>query len=81
MELDLCELFVLAACGKLPALERTDELSGGEAFWGLHDRPERAQSAIKDASAFVEGQNAFVEESLDKSAGDSAPGESRSVSG
>jgi hypothetical protein len=81
MELDLCELFVLAACGKLPALERTDELSGGEALGGLHNGTERAQSAIKDAPAFVERKNTFVEEGLDKSAGDSAPSEGGSIGG
>jgi hypothetical protein len=81
MELDLCELFVLAACGKLPALERTDELSGGETFGRLHDRPERPQSAIKDATAFVEGKNPFVEEGFDKNAGDSASSEGGSVGG
>jgi hypothetical protein len=66
MELNLSDLFVLAACGKLPALEFGDDLGGDHALGALNNEAQRAHGAVKDSPAFVEGKNALVEEGLEK---------------
>jgi hypothetical protein len=66
MELNLSDLFVLAACGKLPALEFGDDLGGDRALGALNNEAQRVHGAVKDGSAFVEGKNAFGEESVEK---------------
>jgi hypothetical protein len=74
MERSLSVLFVLAACGKLAALEGADEANGAHTLGSLHDKTQRSDGAIKDRPAFVERKGALIEESFEKGGRDSSAG-------
>jgi hypothetical protein len=60
----LAELFVLAACGEPTRHEGADNPAGMETVGGLHNGREALHGPVKDASGFVQGQDALVEQGL-----------------
>jgi len=74
-ELSLPELFVLAACGKLPPLQSADDLRCLPSVSGLHDGSEALHGPVQNVSGLSQIDNPLVEKGLKQGSGDDTTSE------
>jgi hypothetical protein len=63
-QLGLAELFVLSACGKLPALESADDAGSVKAGGSLHDGANALDGPVKDGATFSQVEDSLVVKGL-----------------
>jgi hypothetical protein len=79
-ELSLSELFVLAACGKLSALQGADDLGRLPTTRRLHDGSEPFHGPVEDAPTLRQVEDALIEQGLKEGGGNNSASQTSSDS-